>query len=357
MIDLDFFMPFEGDRHEATIMMLPYRGDTWRKKGAVVSKQFFEIINTIALYEKVYVLVDEHVNYDIQPILNNSNIKILKINYNDCWARDTSPIFLTNHHRLLGMDFRFNAWGGSFDGIYQDYEKDDQVSKEISKALNLENHYVPDFILEGGSIHTNGEGVFITTEACLLSEGRNPHLTKNEIESKLKTYLNAKKVIWLPRGVYNDETNEHVDNICCFVRPNVIAIGWTEDKNDPQYALSLETYNVLKEATDLDGNPFEIIKVVMPTPMYLSETEASDLINEDGKPRLVNDRLAGSYINYYQGKDYVILPKFNVKEDKIAYEQFKKLYPEKQIHQIDSREILLGGGNIHCITMQIPKVK
>lgn len=351
-----FVMPFEGDLHDGTIMMLPYRDDTWRNNGEIASKSFFEIINTIALYEKVYVLVDEKVKYDISPIMNNKNIILLNINYDDCWARDTSPIFIRNGKKLGGIDFRFNAWGGLVDGLYADFRNDDEVASKICKELKFDHYYVKDFILEGGSIHTDGKGLFITTEACLLSSGRNPHLTKEQIEDNLKKYLGAKKIIWLPRGIYNDETNEHVDNIACFVRPGVVAIAFPLDENDVQYELSKASYDVLLNSTDIDGNKLEVVKIVMPTPMYLTNTEASGITkNETSKPRLESDRLAGSYINYYQGKDYIILPKFNVEEDKIALKQFQGLYKDKKIHQIDSKEILLGGGNIHCITMQIPK--
>ncbi len=350
------YMPFEGDTHLGTIMMLPYRSDTWRECGKIASSNFFEIINTIALYEKVYVLKDQKVTYDITPIMNNKNIIILNINYDDAWARDTSPIFIKNGKEITGMDFRFNAWGGNIDGLYQDYQNDDKVASLICNELNFNHSYINDFILEGGSIHTDGNGLFLTTEACLLSKGRNPNLTKAEIENNLKRYLGAKKVIWLPRGIYNDETNEHVDNIACFIRPNVVGIAFPKDHNDIQYELSKASYDVLLSATNTEGNKLEVVKIVMPKPLYLTKTEENGITRKDSsKPRVENDRLAASYINYYQGKDYIILPKFNVEEDIIALKQFEELYRDKKIHQIDSKEILLGGGNIHCITMQIPK--
>ncbi len=352
----ELIMPFEGDEHEATIMMLPYRSDTWRDKGEVASKNFFEIINTIAIYEKVYVLVDERVTYDISPIKNNSNVEILNINYNDCWARDTSPIFVRNKNNIGGMDFRFNAWGGEVDGLYADYGLDDEVAKKICEEKKYDHYYISDFILEGGSIHTDGNGLFLTTEACLLSKGRNPKYSKEEIESILKKYLGAKKIIWIPHGIYNDETNEHVDNVACFIEPGVIGLAWSNDESDIQYKYSSEAYNILINETDVLGEPLEVVKIIMPTTMYLSSHESDGIDKVDtSKKRLGNDRLAGSYVNYYQGKDYIILPKFNVVEDEIVFEQFRELYPNKNIHQIDSKEILLGGGNIHCITMQIPK--
>ncbi|MDY0276461.1 MAG: agmatine deiminase [Acholeplasma sp.] len=345
-------MPFEGKKHD-TIMILPYREDTWREGGKIAAKNFFEIINTIAKYEIVYVLKDQRVKYDITPILNNKNVKVLDIDYNDAWARDTSPIFMVdNNHGLIGLDFRFNAWGGNHDGLYSDYRLDDLVSRKVCEELKIENKYIEDFILEGGSIHTNGEGVILTTEACLLSKGRNPQLSQKEIEDILKRYLNAEKVLWLPRGIYNDETNEHVDNVACFADENTVLLAWTDDTSDPQYKLSKQSYDYLVKNSD-----YKIIKVPIPTPMYLSKAEEEGLIsnNDSIKERNENDRLAGSYINFYMGDKYIILPKFNVKEDEIVLKQFKDIFKDKTIHQIDSKEILLGGGNIHCITMQIPR--
>ena len=183
-----------------------------------------------------------------------------------------------------------------------------------------------------------------------------PNLNQLEIEETLKVYLNVSKVIWLDNGIYEDETNEHIDNMACFIRPGVIALAWTTDKNDPQYAYSQAAYNVLKNSTDAMGRKFEVIKIKLPKPLYMTKSEAKGIKNSryDAKPRTEGSRLAASYINFYQGEKFVILPAFGVPEDALAKKQLQKLYPEKDIIQIESKEILLGGGNIHCITMQIP---
>jgi agmatine deiminase len=184
-------------------------------------------------------------------------------------------------------------------------------------------------------------------------------MNKQEIEETLKTNLGISKVIWLKNGIYQDETSEHVDNMACFIRPGVVALAWTTVRSDPQYRYSQAAYKVLKNETDADGNPFEIVKVRLPHPMYMTKEEAKGIrgSRSNAKKREPNMRLAASYINYYQGKNFVILPAFGVKEDELAYSQFVELYPDKKIIQVFSREILLGGGNVHCITMQIPETK
>ncbi|MCQ3035541.1 MAG: agmatine deiminase [Bacilli bacterium] len=355
-----YYMPFEGDKHSGTIVMIPYRKDTWRKDAVPAIKEYKNVILAIAKYEPVYVAIAPRI-YEkvINQFTGLKNVIPVKVKYNDAWARDTAPIFVTNGNDLRTVDFRFNAYGGDFDGLYSNYKDDDQFTKNMSKYFKLDRYNIEDFILEGGSIHVDGEKTCIVTEACLLSEGRNPMYSKLEIEEVLKTNLNVTKVIWLKNGIYNDETNEHIDNMCCFVRPGVVALAWTDNKDDIQYKYSSEAYKVLKNSTDAEGRKLQIIKVKVPNPIYTDKDGTKGIVKGkcNAKPREVGDRLAASYINYYQGEKFVILPKFGVPEDQLAYKQFKAMYPEKDIIQIDSKEILLGGGNIHCITMQIPYMK
>jgi len=353
----DFSMPFEGDKHSGTIMLLPYRKDTWRKNAEPALKNYKEVILAIAKYEPVYVGISPKIySRVINEYTGIKNVYPIKIKYNDAWARDNSPIFVTNKNRMRIVDFRFNAWGGDVDGLYSNYHDDDLLTRNFAKVFKVERYYLDDFILEGGSIHVDGEKTCLVTKACLLSKGRNPLLSQLEIEETLKIYLGVSKVIWLNHGIYEDETNEHIDNMACFIKPGVVALAWTNDKNDPQYAYSQEAYKTLKNATDANGRHFEIIKIKLPKPLYMTDKEAKSIKvgRYDAKPREGGSRLAASYINFYQGEKFVILPSFGVPEDKLAKKQLQNLYPNKEIIQIDSREILLGGGNIHCITMQIP---
>lgn len=353
----EFYMPFEGDKHSGTIVLLPYRKDTWRNNAAPALDCFKKVITSIAKYEPVYVGIDPIIYRKvISDYEGLKNVYPIKIKYNDSWARDNCPIFVKNNEQMRTVDFRFNAWGGEYDGLYSNYKDDDLLSKKLSKHFGLESYYLNDFILEGGSIHVDGEGTCLVTKACLLSKGRNPNLNKLEIEETLKVYLNVSKVIWLENGIYEDETNEHVDNMACFIKPGVVALAWSQDKNDPQYKYSSEAYKLLSNSTDAKGRKLQVVKIKLPKPLYMSKTEAKGIRSGryDAKSRLEGSRLAASYINFYQGDKFVILPAFGVPEDKLAKAQLQKLYPNKDIVQINTREILLGGGNIHCITMQIP---
>lgn len=211
-------------------------------------------------------------------------------------------------------------------------------------------------MLEGGSIHSDGQGTVIATEACLLSKGRNPELTKEQIEAKLQEYLGAKKIIWLPNGIYQDETNEHVDNVCAFTKPGEVVLAWTDDESDPQYVLSAEDLKVLEQETDAKGRKIRVHKMLIPKkPVCITEKELAGYVFEEGEDtREAGERLAASYVNFYIGNKVVLVPQFGDEHDVLATDLLQKLFPEREIVPIFAREIIIGGGNIHCITQQIP---
>jgi len=181
-------------------------------------------------------------------------------------------------------------------------------------------------------------------------------MTKDEIENKLCEYLNVEKVLWIPRGIYNDETNGHVDNMCNFVRPGEVVLAWTDDKDDPQYERSAEAYEYLTNETDAKGRKIKVHKLLTPTPILITAEESQGVDAVDGTlPRQEGDRLAASYVNYYTGNGFVLMPTFNDKNDDNAVKILSNLYPDRKIETLYAREILLGGGNIHCITQQVPK--
>lgn len=352
--------PFEGEKHDATIVEIPYRHDVWRCYATPALKEYFEVIKSIAQFEHVIVCVSPKVpNIDsIKRELKGVDSEVVVLPYDDAWARDNTPMFLVDYKGYLGAcNFGFNAWGGTFNGLYSSWEDDNKFGERFfEKRLAINHLDYKSFILEGGSIHTNGKGTLITTEECLLSKGRNPTKTKEEIEETLKKTLNQKKVLWLPYGIYKDETTGHVDNIACFLDETHVLLAWTEDEEDPQYLRSYKDYEYLIEQTTADGKPIEVLKMPLPGPLYETEKEAEGIEKKEGsKDRYTNSRLAGSYVNFYMGKDFIILPKFNDKKDEEAYKILNDFYKgSKKIIQIYSREILLGGGNIHCITKQIP---
>lgn len=347
-----FTMPAEWEKHSGTIVLLPYREDTWENGGKDAMPEFLEIVKAISLYERVILVINPKIKEEDIEAFKIENVEILRLPYNDSWARDNTLIFVTNNEGdVRAVDFGFNAWGGSVDGLYEDYEDDNSLGARLADFLGVDYYSRKDFILEGGSIHTNGQRVLMTTEACLLSKGRNPYLSKQGIEVTLKDYLGMRHIVWLPHGIVNDETNEHIDNFACFLDEQTILLANTLDEHDLQHQYSYEGLEVLGKL------PFYVIMSKLPTPyLTLTKEEASKISQAPGaKPRKEGDRLAASYVNFYQGEKFVLVPQFGVEEDKSAIRLFKQIYPDKTIYPINSRHILVAGGNIHCVTMQIPE--
>lgn len=356
-----FFMPAEFSKHSTTIMIWPYRTGSWCYGAKAAQRVFTEIISAISKHERVIVLAgDNQLESAQNALLNLNNVEILNINSDDAWARDTAPTFLVNDKEALrAVDWQFNAWGGEYDGLYASWENDDKIPYELCKLKHIDLYNAHPFVLEGGSIHTDGEGTLITTEECLLSTGRNPQLSKSEIEDKLRAYLGVSKIIWLPKGIYNDETNGHIDNICAFVAPSEVVLAWCDDEKDPQYEISKACLDVLESSLDAKGRKIKVHKLPIPkTPVCVSQEDLLGYDFEIGEDvREAGERLAASYVNFYFCNDSVILPQFggeNIDSDRDAVRIMRAICPEREIVPIYARDIILGGGNIHCITQQIP---
>ncbi len=227
------------------------------------------------------------------------------------------------------------------------------VAGSVCDIIGIDYYRAP-FVLEGGAIHTDGEGTLYTTEECLLSPGRNPQLSKAQIEEQLKVYLGIEKIIWLPNGLFNDETDGHVDNLMHVIAPGKVVLSWTDDPSDPQYALSRQAEQVLKSQHDAKGREIEIVRLPLPGPLHYSEREANGIDASSGMSRQAGERLSASYANFLIVNGHVFLPMLDEDTDAIAIDILQNAMPEYQIIAIPSREVLLGGGNIHCITQQIP---
>jgi agmatine deiminase len=241
-------MPAEWEEHNRTWMLWPYRPDVWRENARPAQEAFVRVAAAIARFEPVTVIVLPPLVDDARRMLSQE-VQIVPMPYNDAWLRDNGPTFLVDGPgALAGVDWPFNAWGGH----YRNYAEDDALAGHILDAAGA-RRYRADLVMEGGALHTDGEGTLLVVEECLLHHSRNPHLGKEEIEARLKQWLNIQRVIWLPFGVIHDETAGHVDNLACFVRPGVVALTWTDDERDPQRARSLAAERTLLTHRDAAG--------------------------------------------------------------------------------------------------------
>lgn len=351
-----FHMPAEWAPHTQTWMLWPERPDNWRLGGKPVQAAHVALAKAIARFEPVTVGVSAGQYDNARARLDVPNIRVVEMSSDDAWMRDTGPTFVIDDEgQVRGVDWAFNAWGGFAGGLYAPWNRDEQVASKVLDTERLQRYHTQDFVLEGGSIHVDGEGTLITTEECLLNRNRNPHLNREQIEQILADHLAVDTIIWLPDGLFNDETDGHVDNFCCYVRPGEVLLAWTDDVNDPNYPRCQAALHVLQNTVDAKGRSLVVHKMPIPGPLYATEQECEgvDLV-AGSQERHPSVRLAGSYVNFLIVNGGIIAPSFDDPLDSEAEALLQRLFPKHEVVMVPGRELLLGGGNIHCLTQQQP---
>lgn len=351
-----YFMPAEFYPQDHVYMLWPERPDNWRQGAKPAQKAFSDVAKAIAKFTKMTMLVNESQFENAFAKLGHvKNIRVIEMSSDDAWIRDPGPTFLINgkgDRRLVNWDF--NSWGGLYDGLYFPWDKDDQLPRKIASMDGFDYYSTPGFVLEGGSFHVDGEGTVLTTEMCLLSEGRNPHLKKSGIEKMLKDYLNVSKVLWVKDGIDPDETNGHIDDVACFARPGEVICIWTEDKKDPFYKQCQSAYKELSQMTDAKGRKLKVHKLCMPKkPVLLKGASEIDEI-KGTIPREDGEVCIASYMNFLITNKGIITPQYDDVNDKLAIKQLEKIFPDHKVVGVKTKEVVYGGGNIHCITQQRP---
>ena len=361
-----FRMPGEFEPQQHIFMIWPERTDNWRQGAKPAQRAYTDVATAIAKHTPVTMFVSNAQYANCRARLPE-HIRVVEMSNDDAWVRDSGPTFVINDKgEIRGVDWIFNAWGGLVDGLYFPWANDDAVAQKICDLMGVDSYRTDakgcpaglDFILEGGSIHVDGEGTLITTEMCLLNPdaGRNvPNLDKNQIEMMLKEYLNLEKIIWIKDGIDPYETNGHIDDVACFIRPGEVACIWTEDPNHPFYEAAQAAYKTLSEATDAKGRKLKVYKMCMTKkPCYLKDAWSIDVAT-GAIPREEGEISIASYMNFLITNNAIILPQYGDENDALAVQQALEMFPDYQIEPVMTTELAYGGGNIHCITQQMPK--
>ena len=350
-------MPAEYEPQERIYMIWPQRTDNWRLGAKPAQKAYADVAKAICAFTPVTMLVNAGQYKNARARLPKE-IRVVEMSSDDAWCRDTGPTFLVNDQGARrACDWSFNAWGGLVDGLYFPWNADDAVAEKICELTDTDSYRLDDFILEGGSIHVDGEGTVLTTEMCLLSEGRNSYLSRHQIEEYLCEYLNCSKVLWLKNGIDQDETNGHIDDVACFVRPGEVACIYTEDPSDPFYSVAQENYRALCGMTDAKGRKLKVHKLCTPVkPVLLEGAETIDRV-AGTIPRKNGELCIASYLNFLITNGGVIVPQYEDENDELAIRQMQEIFPDKKVVGVRTREIVYGGGNIHCITQQLPGIR
>jgi len=342
-------MPGEHEPHAGTWMLWPSRADTWRDDARPAAAAFAEVAAAIAAVEPVTVGVRPERIGRARAALP-ATVRVVPLASNDAWMRDVGPtVVLGPDGERRAVDWSFNAWGGAVHGLYPDWAADDRVAAAVAATEGMARYRCP-LIQEGGGLHADGAGTLFVTAECVLSAGRNADIGRAAAERLLRDYTGAQTVVWLPQGVVEDETTGHVDNLLHVAAPGLVLLTWPGDDDDPQAPRSHAALQALRAA----GN-IEVRLLPMPGPLHMTAAEAAGLVPAPGaRPRREGDRLAGSYANFYLCNGRAIVPLLDPRTDDAALRIIGDALPGREVVGVPAREILLGGGNIHCITQQIP---
>ena len=344
----EFRMPAEWEVQKSVWIAWPYNKDDWPGLYQFIPKVILEIITKISKHQRINLIINENAQNIKKFIKSNKikNINFYKIKTDRIWLRDSGPIFLINkkNKKKIILNFRFNGWSK-----YKNFKNDNKINDYISKFINLEkinpiikkNNIKKEIVMEGGAFDVNGSGSIILTEECLLSkiQERNKYFNKKDYEKLFNKYLNIKNFIWLKKGIVGDDTHGHVDDITRFVSKNTIMTAIETNKKDKNYKNLNENLNILKKSKNEEGKKFKIIKVPMPSAIYIE-----------------NQRVPASYMNFYICNKKVILPIFKVKEDKFVIKIFKDYFKNKKIETVDCSKLIWGFGAVHCMTQPEPKI-
>lgn len=339
--DLNYTMPPEWGKHERTFISWPVKASMcFPEDHESVCQGYADIITAISEFEPVTVVVNpDELEAVVDYLIEGPRVTLLPIEHSDAWLRDNGPTFVVNDDGVLGgVNWKFNAWGGK----YSPWDLDDKVAPQILESLFVTCFDAP-LVMEGGSIHSDGEGTLLTTEECLLNTNRNPELGRRDIENHVRNYTGTEHMIWLKRGLSGDETDGHVDNIACFAAPGKVIIQVCDDPQDENYEITLENLHILENAVDARGRKLEIIKIGQP-------------------PRVDHEdcRLTLSYLNFYFVNGGIILPVFGgtaAETDKLAEQVLAGVFPDRRIRTVNGMAVIREGGNVHCTTQQMPATK
>jgi agmatine deiminase len=347
--ELGYRMPAEWEPHQATWLAWPHNPGDWPGKFQAIPWVYAEIVRLLSAREQVHILVeDAKAQQRVTGILERAGANLDQISFhlwptNRSWTRDSGPIFVRNPEGQVAItNWHFNAWAK-----YPDWQLDDQVPERVADLLGMpfwqpaiqNENGTKYLVLEGGSIDTNGRGILLTTEECLLSEvqQRNPGVSRERLEQAFHDYLGIEKVVWLGRGIVGDDTHGHVDDISRFVAPETIVTAVEPDTSDPNHVPLAENLNRLKAARTSKGKQFTLVELPMPRPVIFR-----------------GQRLPASYANFYIANGLVLVPTFHSPQDRMALNILAEVFPDREVIGIHCVDLVWGLGTLHCMTQQQP---
>jgi agmatine deiminase len=334
------FLPAEWYEQDAIMLTWPHPDSDWGPIFSEVEKTYTLISNVISRYEKLIITGQ---NTDrVRSLISGAekrNILIYDIPCNDTWARDFGPVCTIDGQRKIIHSFRFNGWGDKFDS-----RKDNEIVRTLYSAggFNAECSLIvhDDFVLEGGSIETDGKGTILLTSSCLLNTNRNGHLSETDIKSKLSEFLGVKRFLWLDHGhLEGDDTDGHIDTLARFCDESTICYVQCNDRKDPHHPGLKRMEDQLRSFRTVEDQPYRLVALPMAEPAF----------DPEGR------RLPATYANFLIMNGAVLVPVYGCRNDREALRTISRLFPGRTVTGINCSSLIRQGGSLHCITMQIPK--
>ncbi len=322
----------EWYEHQYCLIAWPCNKDLYGKIINKARDEVANVINEIAKTEHVIVFSNKEDINEIQNKTDHKNIDIVECKLDDSWMRDIAPIFYIEDEKLKSISFEFNGYGK-----YPDYLNDNKISKFISNYLNIPTK-ISDLVIEGGAITYDDKKNLFSTKNVIFNKNRKQKHNSEYIIKELKLLFDLNYIFLFENGLIEDDTDGHVDNLLCPIGKNQYLIATTH-KLDPNYEILEKNKTDLIKFFKDTNQTFDLIEVPLPV-----------------RKKINNKNIISSYINFYFSKNKIILPKFNVKEDNEVKLTFEKLFPNREIMMLETENINYGGGNIHCITMNVPKI-
>ncbi|EAJ0336020.1 agmatine deiminase family protein [Campylobacter lari] len=309
----------EWEKQELLLLSLPHENSDWKPYLEEILQSYEEFVKAVANFQKVLLIAPSE--KDFQRFKHIENVDFFKCDTNDTWIRDFGAIDVCEDDKLIGLDFTFNAWGDKFQSTLDNAVNSKLFAQKLPGKLEK-----IDFILEGGSIDFNGQGIMLTTSACLLNENRNSHLNKEQIEAKLKEIFGLNQIIWLNHGyIKGDDTDHHIDTLARFINEETIAYCVCKDENDEHY----KPLKAMEE--ELKKTGFDLLELPLPKPLCF-----------EGK------RLGATYANFVFVNGGLIVPTYNDKNDALVLENLQKACKDRKVVGVDARVFLRQNGSLHC---------
>lgn len=337
--DLGFRMPAEWRPHAATWTSWPSDDELWEGQLDAVRTEFTGLVEALVPHELVVVNVaDDEAEDDARARLEARGVDLARVRFHrvaldDAWFRDNGPIFVVDgYDRVAATDWRFNAWGGKYA-----FARDDRVPEVVARHLRMRRFAFP-YVLEGGAIEVNDEGVLLTTRSCLRTDTRNPDLDDEATEALLRAGLGVRHVVWLEDGLVGDHTDGHVDTIVRFADDRTIVCSVAEDPRDVNFDAMQRNLAILRALPAPDGLPYHVVELPLPR----------EPLKHDGRT------LAASYANWYVANGVVVVPEYGDPNDGRALEIVRSLFHDRRVIGLSARALVTGGGAWHCVTQQQP---